>query len=102
MLSLANLSLPLDVTEASLRAAVAKKCGIASDQLLSCRVVKRSVDARKKDDVHFVVTVHFRVKNEPALLKKCRFLSPVSGTPSLSLPSARFSAPPLVVGSERL
>ena len=99
MLSLSNLSLPLDYTDVSLRAAVAKKCGISPDQLLSVHIAKRSVDARKKDDVHFVVTVHFRVKNEQALLKKCRFLSQVPALPSLSLPSARFSAPPLVVGA---
>ena len=52
MLRLSNLALPLDYTEASLAAAVAKKCGITPDLLLSCIVVRRSVDARKKDDVH--------------------------------------------------
>ena len=99
MLSLANLSLPLEYSDTVLRAAVAKKCGIVPEQILSCHVAKRSVDARKKDDVHFVVSVHFKAKNESLLLKKCRFLSPVAGTPALFLPSARFSAPPLVVGA---
>ena len=80
MLRLSNLALPLDYSESSLAAAVAKKCGLMPDQLLSCAVVRRSVDARKKDDVHFVLTVHFRVKNEAALLKKCRVLSAVPGT----------------------
>ena len=64
MLRLSNLALPLDYTEASLAAAVAKKCGLSPDQLLSCTVVRRSVDARKKDDVHFVLTVHFKTKND--------------------------------------
>ena len=99
MLQLGNLSLPLGFTEDSLRAAVAKKCGILPDQVLSCAVVKRSVDARKKDDVHFVLTVRFSVKNESALLKKCRFLSALPAVPALSFPAARFSAPPLVVGA---
>ena len=99
MLRLTNLSLPPDYTEESLRAAVAKKCGIVPDQLLACAVAKRSVDARDKSDVRFVLTVHFKVKNEQALLKKCRFLSPVPGVPRLSLPVPRFSAPPLVVGA---
>ena len=99
MLNLANLSLPLEYSDTVLRAAVAKKCGIGPEQILSCSVAKRSVDARKKDDVHFVVSVHFKAKNESLLLKKCRFLSPVAGMPALSLPSARFSAPPLVVGA---
>ena len=64
MLSLANLSLPLEYSDTVLRAAVAKKCGIVPEQILSCHVAKRSVDARKKDDVHFVVSVHFKAKNE--------------------------------------
>ena len=81
MLRLSNLALPLDYTEASLAAAVAKKCGITPDLLLSCIVVRRSVDARKKDDVHFVLTVHLKVRNETVLLKKYRFLSAVQGAP---------------------
>ena len=99
MLRLSNLALPLDYTEASLAAAVAKKCGITPDLLLSCIVVRRSVDARKKDDVHFVLTVHLKVRNETVLLKKCRFLSAVQGTPAIRLPAPQFSQPPLVVGA---
>ena len=99
MLRLSNLALSPDYTEESMRAAVAKKCGISPEQLLFCRVAKRSVDARNKNDVHFVLTVHFKVKNEQMLLKRCRFLSAVPGVPSLSLPSARFPLPPLVVGA---
>ena len=99
MLQLANLSLPPDYTEGSLRDTVLRKCGILPDQLLSCRVVRRSVDARKKDCVHFVLTVHLKVRNEQALLKKCRFLSPVPAVRPLPLPAARFPMPPLVVGA---
>ena len=99
MLRLSNLAVSPDYTEASLAAAVAKKCGITPDQLLSCSVVRRSVDARKKDDIHFVLTIHLRVKNETALLKKCRFLSVIQGTPAIPLPAPRFSQPPLVIGA---
>ena len=99
MLCLSGLTLQLDYTKDSLRTAVAKKCGIAQDQLLFCTIAKQSVDARCRSDIRFVVTAHFRVKNESALLKKCRFLSVVPETPALSLPSCRFSAPPLVVGA---
>ncbi len=99
MLRLSGLSLPPDYTDESLRAAVEKKCGLAPGQLLSLQVIRRSVDARNRRDVRFVLTVHLKVKNEPILLKKCRFLSPVQVTPALSFPSARFSAPPLVIGA---
>ena len=99
MLKLSNLSMPPDYTDASLRAAVLKKCGLQEDQLLFLQVVRRSVDARDKSDVRFVLSVNLKVKNEALLLKKCRFLSPVPPVPALSLPAARFSAPPLVVGA---
>ena len=99
MLRLSGLSLPLDYTDETLRAAVAAKCRIDPEQLLSCAVARRSVDARRKEDVHFVLTVHFKAKNENALLKKCRFLSVVSAAPPLSVPAARFRFPPLVVGA---
>ena len=99
MLRLSNLSLPPDYTEDSLRAAVVKKCGLRPEDLLACSVVRRSVDARKKEDVHFVLTVHLKVRNESLLLKKCRFLAPVPGVPAVPALSARFSAPPLVVGA---
>ncbi len=99
MLHLSGLNVPLDYSEESLRTSVAKKCAIAPDQILSLTVVRRSVDARKKEDVHFVLTVHFKVKNEALLLKKCRFLTVPAGIPALSLPAPRFISPPLVVGA---
>ena len=99
MLRLSNLSMPPDYTESSLRAAVEKKCGLLPGELLSFSVARRSVDARRKEDVHFVLTLHLKVRNEPALLKKCRFLSPVQGKTPLPVLTPRFSRPPLVVGA---
>ncbi len=99
MLRLSNLAVSPDYTEASLVAAVAKKIGVSPEQLLSCTVVRRSVDARKKEDVHFVLTVDLRVRNEAALLKKSRFLSVVQRAPAFSLPASRFTRPPLIVGA---
>ena len=99
MLRLSNLALPPDYTEESLIRSVARKCGVSPDQLLSVQVVRRSVDARDKSDVRFVVSVHLKAKNEAALLKKCRFLSAVPGIPAVSMPAARFALPPLVVGA---
>lgn len=99
MLRLSNLSVPLDYTDSSLRAAILKKCSLSSDQLLSYSVVRRSVDARDKSSLHFVLSVDLKVKNEQALLKKCRFLSRAPAVPSFSLPACRFSVPPLVVGA---
>ena len=99
MLCLSGLSMPLGYSDESLRSAVEKKCNLTPGQLVALQVVRRSVDARDKTNVHFVLTVHLRAKDEPFLLKKHRFLSRVPETPAVSLPEAHFSSPPLIVGA---
>ena len=99
MLRLNSFPVPLDYTEDSLRAALMRKCRISGKELLSFSVFRRSVDARDKSDVHFVLTVDLRVRQEDALLKRCRFLSRVEPHAPVSLPASHFSHPPLVVGA---
>lgn len=63
MLEVSNVKLPLDAglpgsaAEALVRAAAAAALGIAEGDVRAVRVLKRSVDARKKRDVHFVATL---------------------------------------------
>ncbi len=99
MLRLTNLAVPLDADDAFLRSLIEKKCGLSPGQLLSFTVIRRSVDARDKKNVHFVMSLDLKVRNEQLLLKKCRFLSPVPGSFLPAPPAARFSSPPLVVGA---
>ncbi len=99
MLRLTGLSVPLDYTEESLRTLLLKKLSLSGGDLLSFSLVRRSVDARDKNDVHFVLNLDLSLKNEKAALKRCRQLSPVNSVPPLSLPQSRFFRPPLVVGA---
>ena len=99
MIRLNNLPVPLDYTEASLRAAVEKKLSLRPGQLLSLSLVRRSIDARDRQDVHFVLSLDLTAKDEAALLRRFRFLSPVSVPKSVPLPGASFRIPPLVVGA---
>ena len=63
MLEVANVRLPLDAglpgrgAEALVRAAVADALGVAKGAVRGVRLLKRSVDARKRRDVRFVATV---------------------------------------------
>ena len=43
---------------------ISKKIGIDENQILEYTIFKRSVDARKKNDVHYVYTVDVKVKDE--------------------------------------
>lgn len=99
MLRLNHLRVPLDYTDASLRALLLKKLSLSPSQLLSFRLVRRSVDAREKADVHFVLSLDLVLKEESAVLKRNKALSPAPAVQAPSLPASRFSLPPLVVGA---
>ena len=62
MLRIANLSLPLDYSDESLRLLAARKLKIAPARVKDITLVKKSVDARDKGDVHFVLTVDVRAE----------------------------------------
>ena len=104
MLRVVGLSMPLSYTEDNLRRRVATVLGISSAGVLTCRLAKRSVDARKKDNVHFEIAVDVTVDNETAVLsgRKCRHtqVSVVTPSPYIIPPLSTSPAiPPVVVGS---
>ena len=81
MLRLTNLSAPLDFTEDSLRLLILQKLKLSPDQLLSFHISRRSIDARNRSDVHFVLSVDLSLKNEQAVLrhsKNLTFINPVA------------------------
>ena len=63
MLEISNLALPLDAglegkqAEKLVRRAAARALNVAPSDIAEIRLLKRSVDARKKHDVHFVATL---------------------------------------------
>lgn len=75
MIEIRNLHLPLSGGKASglaydedrLRAVVARKLGCETDALAICTVVRRSTDARRVRDVHYVATVRVELAaSDPA------------------------------------
>ena len=99
MLRLTNLTVPLDYTESSLREVLLKKLKLSPDQLLSFRVSRRSVDARDRQDIRFVLSVDLSLKDEHAVMRRNKNLSPLPAPHPRQPLSARFSRPPLVVGA---
>ncbi len=47
-----------------IKSACAKKIGVSYDDILSYNIFRRSLDARKKDNIHYVYVVDVKVKNE--------------------------------------
>ena len=90
MLRVANLKIDLDAgAEAPLEAAL-KKLKISREQVLQWRIGKKSVDARDKGNVHFVVAVDVKVKNEDRLLRSLKpgIASKVSGDRGIPITKA--------------
>ncbi len=70
MLRISGLRLGLDFTEAGLRQAAAKKLRVPEGAIGQVQLVKKSVDARKKDQVCFVCAAEVQVEGEARLLAK--------------------------------
>ncbi len=68
MLRLTELKLPLDHTEADLRAAILRRLDIGAEDLLGYTVFRRGVDARRKSAIHLIYTIDAELRTEAATL----------------------------------
>lgn len=98
MLRITGVKLPLSYTENDLKRRAADLLGVP---VLSYTLRKRSVDARKKDNVHFTATVDVTVDNEDKVLRRVRGnVTRVTDTSYVvPTPTAQPDLPPVVVGS---
>ncbi|MCD8126969.1 MAG: FAD-dependent monooxygenase [Clostridiales bacterium] len=100
MLHLNNITLPIGYDEDALRRKVSRLLRISPAGIRELHLVKQSIDARRKRDLHLVVSVNVTVDDEAGVLKRCQ-----SNQVTL-LPEARYAFPkvtrtggrPVVVG----
>lgn len=100
MIRLHEISLPLGYSEEDLYQTAAKAAGVRRTELEEVRLLRRSVDARKKNDVHFSASVGIRCRRERELLQNLpsHKVSPYSEEKyilPIGVPSGK---PPVVVG----
>lgn len=76
MIRINNISVPLDFDFSQLRQFCVKKLSLSDSKLESLRLAKKSVDARKKSDVHFLLSVIIESGEEQKLLKRLKNASP--------------------------
>ncbi|MDB4484763.1 FAD-dependent oxidoreductase, partial [bacterium] len=62
MLRLSELKLPLDHPEDALLEAVLKRLRIPPNDVFEQRMVKRSIDARRRDQIQLIYSVDVRVR----------------------------------------
>ncbi len=99
MLRIHNIKIPLDYAQKTLLTAGAKKLGVSPAQIASCEIAKKSVDARKKNDVCFVVSLDIQLKSPVDEKRIGAKLNPSLGgivTPYAPPQAAKLSAGPAV------
>ena len=79
MLKITQIKVPIDKSEnkrkndlPDLTNEISRLLHIKKDRIISWKVLKRSIEARKKERLSYVYTVAADVKNEVAVLKSCK------------------------------
>ncbi len=98
MLIINDLHLPLGFTEDDLLCAVAKALRLAPHDIKRLKLHRRSVDARKKDDVHFCCSATFSVPDEKRALLRCKKAQIFKDEKFLWPRADGFKSRPVVVG----
>lgn len=70
MILVRNLRLGIDAPEDKLKKLAARELGVFEREILSLKITKKSLDARKKNDIHWLYSAAVEVKNEERTLKK--------------------------------
>ncbi len=70
MLRLTEIKLPLGHPEDGISSAIVQRLGIPASDLLSYRIFRRSVDARKKSNILFTYTLDVAVRDEAEVLAR--------------------------------
>lgn len=101
MLRIQNLSLSLDFSQEELRKKAAKYLNVSPASLQEVKLLRQSVDARKKSDIRYICSVGVSVEDEARLLSRCTDPAVTPWTPEPYLfpaPKRRSALPPVVVG----
>lgn len=100
MILVRNLRLDPGENLSSLSAKAAKKLRVSTSDIAECRVVKRSLDARKKNDIHYTCSAAVALRDgEDKLLARfagkdvCAYTEPV-----YDIPRVEAASRPVVVG----
>jgi len=97
MIRVGNIKVPLDFDFARLERYCTDRLDISESKLRSVKLSKKSVDARKKSDIHFNISLDISAKGEAALLKRLKNAVPVEKY-SYDIPKVSGGSRPVIVG----
>ncbi|MBR2833429.1 MAG: NAD(P)/FAD-dependent oxidoreductase [Bacilli bacterium] len=98
MIRVRNIKVP--VNDDDVKKYVSKKLKISLADISDLKINKKSIDARKKDNIHFVYEVDILCKNEKKLIRrKDVFITPVEEYDFSKFGSLKLENRPVIIGS---
>ena len=94
MIRIHQLKLPVGSGNNEIADRIVKTLKIKNEELIDFKIIRRSIDARKKDNVHYIYIVDASVRHEEKVLKRC------SSKDISAAPSEKYIVPEC--GSEKL
>ena len=70
MIRINQLKLPIHHSTEELEKKIRKNLKLSSDDAFTYRIIKRSIDARKKPDIFYVYAIHVKVPKEEQIVKR--------------------------------
>lgn len=101
MIRISSISLPIGYSQEALEKKAAKLLRLRPSQLKKLELVKQSIDARRKSDLHMVLSINVGVEDEEDVLKRVqdKNISLLPKKEYLFPPVARKTTlPPVIVG----
>ena len=102
MIRLSNVRLPLGYSDADIRRICAKELRVSESAIETTALYRRSIDARHKDDIHYVTSVDIKLNtNEKAALSRAKSKNAVLCEPYRYTPltAKDKTKRPLIVGA---
>ena len=73
MIRINNVHLPLDYNDETIKNKTAKELRIDKNSIKNISIFRRSIDARKKDNIYFLCTVDVNLSvNEDSVIRKSK------------------------------
>ena len=103
MIQITQLKLPYQHTAVDLEQKIRKTLKLSGNQKFTYRIVKKSIDARKKPDLYLVYSVQVSCDNESGIVKKAKNNSISMVKPkAYTIPKSgehKMCVPPLIIGA---
>ncbi len=98
LLKLTQITLTLDDDEARLPEKVSERLGIPAGKIKNIRIARKSLDARKKENIHFVYTLTVEIDAHSGVFQR-RDVKVIEEEASLPFPKLRSELRPVIIGS---